>query len=471
MTDDSRRVAPRSRARDDDYDFAALRRREFARLDAQRHAYLDYTGSALYGTSQLRAHAALLDDGIYGNPHSESATARASTAAIERAREDVLQFFGVDASTHAVCFTANCSAAIKLVAESYRFDAQRGLLLSADNHNSVNGVREYARRAGAAVRVLPLNADLELDDPHARIAAAAAGGAGLFAYPAQSNFSGVRHPLSLVRHAREQGFQVLLDAAAFVPGHALDLRDCPADFTVLSFYKLFGYPTGLGALVVRRDALAQLHRPWFAGGTVRFASVAADRHRLLAGAEGFEDGTPDFLGIAALPAGFSLLREVGLRRVDVHNAALVAAMLDGLSALRHADGAPRVRLYGRPHRAARGCAVTFNVLDRHGGALPYAAIEAAARDAGISVRGGCFCNPGASEAAFRSEPARLAQCLDELGDDFTPQRLSACSGHETGAIRASVGMASSFADVERLIALIAQCGLDDRSAAGVVRRC
>ena len=75
------------------FDFAALRRREFARLDAQRHCYLDYTGSALYGVSQVRAHMRLLRTGVFGNPHSESSTARASTAIIERARDAVLRFF------------------------------------------------------------------------------------------------------------------------------------------------------------------------------------------------------------------------------------------------------------------------------------------------------------------------------------------------------------------------------------------
>jgi DNA-directed RNA polymerase specialized sigma24 family protein len=46
---------------------------------------------------------------------------------------------------------------------------------------------------------------------------------GLFAYPAQSNFSGVQHPLSWVCQAQGAGYDVLLDAAAFVPANRLDL--------------------------------------------------------------------------------------------------------------------------------------------------------------------------------------------------------------------------------------------------------
>lgn len=435
------------------FDFAALRRREFARLDAQRHCYLDYTGSALYGVSQVRAHAQLLESGLFGNPHSDSRPSRASTQLIATVREQVLRFLGVDDSTHAVCFTANSSAAIKLVAESYPFGPQRPLLLSADNHNSVNGMREYARRAGARVQVLPLDAQLQLEDPLQPLRQAARNGAGLLAFPAQSNFSGALHPLALVAAARELGLDVLLDAAAYLPSHALSLRDCPADFAVLSFYKLFGYPSGLGALVCRREALQRLRRPWFAGGTVRFASVQADRHRLHDGIEAFEDGTPDFLGIAALPAGFALLAEVGLPRLQAHVAALGNELQQQLLRLTHSDGAPLIRCYGPRSPCARGGVLTFNVLDRQGRPLPYSVVEQAAAAAGIALRGGCFCNPGAAERAFGS--AGLSACLDRLEADFTPQRLADCSGREAGAVRASLGLANDAGDVARLVALVA----------------
>src|SRR5207244_1861400 len=102
---------------------------------------------------------------------------------------------------HDLCFTAITTAAIKLVAESYPFSPHSAFVLSADNHNSVNGVREYARRATAAVRLLPLDAELRLDHPLAHLGS----GPGLLAFPAQSNFSGVLHPLSLVEEAHARG--------------------------------------------------------------------------------------------------------------------------------------------------------------------------------------------------------------------------------------------------------------------------
>jgi len=307
-------LMPAQSAGDDAY-FAVLRRAEFSRLDRRGEAYLDYTGAGLYAASQVRTHASWLERDTFGNPHSEHEASRRSTAVVERAKRRVLEFLEADGSEYEVCFTANATGAIKLVAESYPFGRGRGLVLSADNHNSVNGVREYARRAGAPVSYVPLDSRLRLGDPSRHLDASAADG-GLFAFPAQSNFSGVRHPLTLVDAAHERGFDVLLDAAAYAPTARLSLREAGADFVALSFYKIFGYPTGVGALVARREALARLTRPWFAGGTVDYASVAAFTHRLRPAPYGFEDGTPSFLTLAALAPGFAFLERVGRERLS-----------------------------------------------------------------------------------------------------------------------------------------------------------
>ncbi|MGZ7032218.1 MAG: aminotransferase class V-fold PLP-dependent enzyme, partial [Thermoanaerobaculia bacterium] len=349
----------------------------------------------------------------------------------------VLEFFDVDASTHDVCFTANTTAAIKLVAEGYPFAPGVSCVLSVDNHNSVNGIREYARRAGACISYLPLDRELRLASklPDVR--------SGLLAFPAQSNFSGVRHPLQLVEEAHDRGLDVLLDIAAFAPSHALSLRECKADFAALSFYKLFGYPTGVGALIARREALPRLRRPWFSGGTVVYASVLADTHRLRARHEAFEDGTPDFLGIAALPAGFALLQEVGMDRLSRHVAGLASILLEGLRAM------PHVRIYGPTDMKDRGGTVVFNVRD-----VPFSVVEERAAAAGVSLRGGCFCNPGASEVAFGLDAGRTASCLDAIGESFTVERFASCVDSEVGAVRISIGLANNADDIHRAIEVI-----------------
>jgi selenocysteine lyase/cysteine desulfurase len=79
--------------------------------------------------------------------------------------------------------------------------------------------------------------------------------ASLLAYPAQSNFSGVRHPLAWVARAQASGYDVLLDAPAYVPTSRLDLSLVQPEFVAISWYKMFGFPTGVGCLLARHEAL------------------------------------------------------------------------------------------------------------------------------------------------------------------------------------------------------------------------
>ena len=442
----------------DELFFTQLRADEFSRLDADGHAYLDYTGSALYAERQVRAHAALLSRSVFGNPHSENPASLGSTRVIEKARAQVLQFLDAAPEEYAVIFTANASAAIKLVAESFPFGRNASLVMAADNHNSMNGIREYAKRADAPVHYLPLDSELRLDHPELYLTRWLPSERGLFAFPAQSNFSGVKHPLSLVRRAQSLGYRVLIDAAAFLPTSPLSLRSVPADFVALSFYKVFGFPTGVGALVARKSALAGLRRPWFAGGTLEYASVQNDRHLLRPAADGaFEDGTPAFLSIAALEEGFKLLDEVCMRRLNTHVMRLTAYLLDGLRSLKHSNGSPLVKIYGPDSMRDRGPTIAFNVLDAKGCAIPFSNVEARARDDGVSLRGGCFCNPGASESAFGFSAEETARCLDQISETgFSVERLAHClgAGVPVGAVRASLGLPSNIADVDQVLAVV-----------------
>ena len=88
-----------------------------------------------------------------------------------------------------------------------------------------------------------------------------------------SNISNTKTPLSIAKRADELGFHVLLDAAALAPSTRISLRDNPVHAMTVSFYKMFGYPTGVGALIVKKDFLRVLRRPWFAGGTVDVVQV------------------------------------------------------------------------------------------------------------------------------------------------------------------------------------------------------
>ena len=96
----------------------------------------------------------------------------------------------------------------------------------------------------------------------------------LFALTGQSNISNSKSPLSMIEFASSVGYHILLDAAALAPCSTISLSDHPQlDAMAISFYKMFGFPTGVGALIVKKSFLAQLRRPWFSGGNVDVVQV------------------------------------------------------------------------------------------------------------------------------------------------------------------------------------------------------
>ncbi len=438
-----------------------LRSTEYRRLDERGQVYLDYTGGSIAAESQLTKHFELLRSGVFGNPHSASPASTRMTEHVERTRRHILNYFNARTEDYILVFTQNASAALKLVGESFPFAPGSRYLLTFDNHNSVNGIREFARAKGAAISYAPLvMPDLRLDLARLETSLGEADPAqsNLFAYPAQSNFSGVKHPLDLVANAQSKGWRVLLDAAAFVPTSRLDLTAAQPDFVTLSFYKMFGYPTGVGALLIRRSALGCLKRPWFAGGTVNFASVQGQAHVLSPNEAAFEDGTLNYLSVPAVEIGILHLESIGIETIAERVRCLTGWLLEELLALRHANGRAMVRLYGPATTQSRGGTVTLNLYDPQGHLLDYRRVEELAGAEGISLRTGCFCNPGAGEISegLTEEDMRAGFTM---GDDINLMsfvRLMQERGHKSaGAIRASIGLATNFTDVWRFLRFIA----------------
>jgi molybdenum cofactor sulfurtransferase len=434
-----------------------LRATEYARLDIGGHIYLDFTGGGLYADSQLRRHNKLLAEHVFGNPHSDNPTSQAATQLVEHAREYVLKFFNADPDEYLAIFTPNASGALKLVGESYPFQSGR-YLLTFDNHNSVNGIREFAHARGAKVTYIPIGLpDMRVDDSQLshELAQPARGGYNLFAYPAQSNFSSVQHPLDWIDKAHDHGWDVLLDAAAFVPTNKLDLGKVKPDFMPISFYKMFGYPTGIGALIARKESLAKLQRPWFAGGTITVASVQGDKYYLADGASAFEDGTLDYLNIPAVEIGLKHIESIGYDVIHERVNSLTGWLLENLTSMKHSNGVPLVRVYGPTTMNGRGGAVTVNFYDKDDKALDHRFIEQQANETNISLRTGCFCNPGAGEVALGISRIELDVCFTQPGHEerLTLDDFRHCiDGKSSGAVRISVGMVTNFNDIHGVLA-------------------
>ena len=284
----------------------------------------------------------------------------------------------------------------------------------------------------------------------------------------------------------------LLDASKLASSSELNLSEkslCRTpDFVALSFYKMFGYPTGLGALLVRRTAAALLkpQKKFFGGGTLA-AAVATEDWCVLRDDSPhawLEDGTQHFLGIASLRYGFTMLqRRGGMKTIGARAAELCMKLVTSMSEMTHSTGISLVELYGSHqrhiaiHRRSvttaernasilrymehQGPIIAFNLKWRDGSPVGYSEVGRLAALRRIRLRTGCFCNVGACHNMLRLTSMQVRHNLD-VGRtcwDEAPG-MDILDGRSTGAVRVSLGLDSSEEDVAAMLVFLREAFLN-----------
>eukprot|EP00898_Chlorokybus_atmophyticus_P006297 jgi/Chlat1/6669/Chrsp49S06159 len=453
-------------------DFDEWHAREFPQLKGV--TYLDHAGATLYSATQLHAVHDELASNVLGNPHSQNDNGSLSARLVEEARAKVLLFFNVSSNDYTCVFCAGATAALKLVAEQFSWTTGSKFVYTRENHNSVLGIRQVALQHGAtsyAVDVHREDSGIWHVSQYTRqqrgqvdIVTSSDGAAcHLFAMPAECNFSGAKFDVELIQHAQQGGLDkegrgrwlVLLDAAKACTTSPLDLAAVQPDFVALSFYKLFGYPTGLGALLVKNDALQHLHKSYFGGGTVEVSLAEQDYVKFRQQAhERLEDGTVPYLSILAIRHGFARLNKLGMRAIEQHTGSLTRYAACRLSSLRHYNKRPVVQLYGNHHSAphAQGPVLALSILRADGSVVGYREVEQLASLHRIQLRTGCFCNPGACCKWLGLSPEDMR--ANHEGGHVCWDDRDVIDGKPSGAVRVSLGYISSFEDVDAFIVMV-----------------
>lgn len=232
----------------------------------------------------------------------------------------MLRFFKTTSSDYEVVFTRGATESLKILAETFDFQSTGHFMYLRNAHNSVVGMRAIVNTSN--VHVMEVEGFLELPFAENESPSVYSLSNSLVVYPAQCNFNGFKYPLSVIEKFQQadlpnhvqtmsKNWYVCLDAANYVSTSYLDLFKNNPDFVVLSFYKLFGYPTGLGALLVSKRGQQVMKKRYHGGGTVDFALSNIEMHRKRSSFyERFEDGTLPFLSIISLLSGFDTLQRL-----------------------------------------------------------------------------------------------------------------------------------------------------------------
>lgn len=429
--------------------------------------YLDHAGTTLYSKRLMERFQADMMANLFGNPHSASPSSQRSTQEVENLRLELLRFCKADPEHFDIIFTANATASIKLVMEAFR-EQEEGFWYGyhVDSHTSLVGVRETAKEHVCFVSDEEVTRWIDVEANDEQLC--------LFAYPAQSNMNGRRLPLDWCRRIRQANAQrkayTLLDAAAFVSTHPLDLSDVEAapDFTVLSLYKIFGFPD-LGALIVRKDAAHLFQkRKYFGGGTVDMVVCLKEQwHATKSGAlhQQLEDGTLPVHSIIALKSAMQTHEELfgTLDMVSKHTSYLAEQLYNGLAELRHANGEPVCTIYKHVHSSygdthTQGPVIAFNLRDGQGNWVSNTEVETLASVKNIHLRTGGVCNPGGVAQSLALAPW-------EMRENFSAGHRCGgendiLNGKPTGIIRVSLGAMSTKSDVIQCLKFVDEFFVD-----------
>ncbi|KAI3965813.1 hypothetical protein MKX01_010770 [Papaver californicum] len=469
-----------------------IRSSEFKRLE--QLVYLDHAGATLYSESQMEMILKDFTTNVYGNPHSQSDTSSSTSDLVNSARQQVLDYCNASPKDYKCIFTSGATAALKLVGEAFPWSKESCFMYTMENHNSVLGIREYALAKGAAAMAVDVE-ETENQNGHPRndlsslklsqrssqrrsrneiledipTASSLGSAYNLFAFPSECNFSGMKFSLDLVKLMKENSeralegspyssgqWMVLIDAAKGCATQPPDLARFPADFVAISFYKIFGYPTGLGALIIRTDAAKLLKKTYFSGGTVAASIADIDFVRRREGIEeSFENGTISFLSLASLHHGFRIINNLTLNAIARHTSCLMSHVRKTLSALRHGNGAVVCTLYGDLTKMSYrewGPTISFNIRRADGSWHGYREVEKLASLSGIQLRTGCFCNPGACAKYLGLSHMDLLSNFEAGHVCWDDNDI--LNGKPVGAVRISFGYMSSFEDAKKFISFI-----------------
>ncbi|VAI92188.1 unnamed protein product [Triticum turgidum subsp. durum] len=455
--------------------------------------YLDHAGAALYSEPQMADVVKDLTSNVYGNPHSQSDSSMAASDVVTAARHQVLKYFNASPRDYKCIFTSGATAALKLVGECFPWSRESCYMYTMENHNSVLGIREYALTKGATALAVDIEEDKGLEKNHGSpssdlfkisrhsnqrrggdvlpqncqngsLSAASENNWNLFAFPSECNFSGQKFNLNLVKLIKEgnlvglqqqQGqWMVLIDAAKGCATEPPNLDVYPADFVVCSFYKIFGYPTGLGALIVKNEAASLLNKTYFSGGTVAASIADIDFVQKRKSIEQvLEDGTISFLSIASLRHGFKIIEMLTTPAIARHTSSLATYVRKKMLDMKHRNKKNVCVIYGQQASKVADLkmspTITFNLKREDGTWFGYREVEKLASLSGVHLRTGCFCNPGACAKYLGLSHLDLVSNF-EAGHVCWDDN-DVINGKPTGAVRISFGYISTYQDAEEFL--------------------
>lgn len=321
----------------------------------------------------------------------------------EAARERIRQSLNAG-HTDEIVFVRGVTEAINLVATSFGQSLKAGdeIIISAlEHHANIVPWHLLRERIGIAIKVIPVTPIGEID--LSALPGLITARTRLIAVNHVSNALGTINPVQeICRIAREHDVPTLIDGAQGLPHGPVDVQAIGCDFYALSGHKAFG-PSGVGALYARRPWLDKL--PPYHGGGDMIETVTFEAVTYAPPPAKFEAGTPNIEGAIGLGAALTWLAELDHAALAAHEATLLAAATESLSAI------PGLRIIGQARHKAPVVSFVLDGIHPHDvGTLLDAQ--------GIAVRTGQHCAmPILQQFGVASGTVRASFCFYNTFDE------------------------------------------------------
>ncbi len=424
---------------------------EYPTVDGKRgpRVYLDSAASTLMMSPAYDVGHEFLEH--YASTHSDlHYAARGASHAFEWAHDKVLEFVGASPENYC-CFFAGSGATAgfnRMAASLSRARPERDVVLVSEMEHHSNDLPH--RHHCAQVVHIPCLGEFErygaldmarlqalVDEHGERINYIAVTGA--------SNVSGAITPLAEVaRMLHAVGAYLIVDASQMIAHAPVNMDDADIDVLVFSGHKIYA-PGSPGAVIAKSELLNAIKPAELGGGMVDDVYIAEymptatlpDRE---------EAGTPNIVGAITLGAVLDLLTRVGMDAVRAKEIDLIDFAWRELSQIED------VTLYGPdPAEIPRTGTITFNIKG-----FDHGLTAAALNDYhNIQVRNGCFCAHPYVRELLKKE-------MWEMDIDPDAPNAEADVERKRGMARASLGLYTTRADIEALVAAVRDlCGRKD----------
>ena len=340
-------------------------------------------------TDYYRNHNANVHRGIHQ-------LSQEASIAYEDAHDRVAEFIGASGGREEIIFTKNTTESVNLVAYAWGLNelgpGDEVVTTEMEHHASLVTWQQIAKRTGATCKYIPITDEGRLDMDAA--AELITDDTKMVSVAHVSNTLGTINPVAeLADLAHDHGSYILVDAAQSVPNRPVDVEAIDADFLAFSGHKMAG-PTGIGVLYGKKHILESME-PYLYGGEM-ILKVTFEDAKWNELPWKYEAGTPVICQGIALAAACDYLDDIGMDRIERHEAELASYAYDRLT--EQGD----VEVYGPPGDD-RGGLVSFNLESVHAHDL-----SSILNDSAVAIRAGDHCTQPLHDVLGTAASARAS---------------------------------------------------------------